>query len=303
MLLDKTAFFVEVVKTQSITDGAKNFGISSSAGSRWIKELEDELGVSLLLRSTRAIKTTDSGQKLFERFSQLSAEATDIYTEIQNHEKSMGGVIRIAATPLFSQRFLSKIVGEYLVLNPKATFKIMETALEVDHVKDVDFSIKAHATYQGHREKDSLLSKRVLLKYPLVACCSPDYIAQYNEPETPDDLQHHNCLYTSTLVGGNRWQFEKDGEITTVEIAQTVEIENSEFVKTVAMQGCGVAYLPKKLVSHELKNGTLVSILNEYVKSEFELSLYYKRRNQMPERCLDFKDFLIKRTKELRSSI
>jgi DNA-binding transcriptional LysR family regulator len=303
MLLDKTALFVEVVRTQSITEGSKSFGISNSAGSRWIKELEDELGVSLLLRSTRTVKPTDVGQKLFERFSPIKDEAIDVFTEIQNLDNDIGGVIKIAATPLFAQKFLSRIVGEYLVSHPKITFKIIETAFEVDHVQEVDFSIRALATYRGHLEKDSLLTKRVLLKYPLVACCSPDYIERHAKPLTPEELENHNCLYTSTLVGGNRWQFERDGEFITVNIAQTVEVENSEFVKTVALQGCGIAYLPKQLVKEEIKSGALVSILNDYVKSEFEFSLYYKRRNQMPARCSDFKEFLIQRTKELRSEL
>lgn len=303
MMLDKTAFFVEVVRTKSISEGARIYGISASAGSRWIKELEEELGVSLLLRSTRTIKTTDMGQMLFERFCHIQDDATDIFTEIQNLEQDIGGVIKVAATPLFSQKFLSRIVGEYLVAHPKVSFKIIETAFDVDHIQEVDFSIKAHATYRGHLDKDSLLVKRVLLKYPLIACCSPEYIQLHEEPISPYELKNHNCLYTSTLVGGNRWQFEKNGEFTEVQIAQTIEIENSEFVKTVALQGCGVAYLPKQLVKEELKNGKLVSILNDYVKSEFEFSLYYKRRKQMPARCLDFKNYLIQRTKEMKKEM
>jgi len=302
-MLDKAAFFVEVVRTGSISEGARIYGISTSAGSRWIKELEEELGVSLLMRSTRTISPTDDGKMLYEQFSPIYREANDVFTGIQNLGHEISGLIKVAATPLYAQKFLSQIVGEYLAMHPKVSFKIIETAMPVDHLHEVDFSIKAHATYKGHLDKDSLLIKRVLLRYPLVACCSPDYIQKYEEPMTPEELKYHNCLYTATLVGGNRWQFEKGGQFTTVEIAQTIEIENSMFVKNVAMQGGGVAYLPKQLVKAELKNGSLVSILNDYVKSEFELSLYYQKRTQMPVRCTDFKDFLIKRSKELKDEM
>ncbi|MCL9781648.1 LysR family transcriptional regulator [Vibrio sp. S4M6] len=302
-MLDKAAFFVEVVRTGSISEGARIHGISTSAGSRWIKELEEELGVSLLMRSTRTISPTDVGKLLYQQYDPIYRSAKDVFTGIQNLEHEMRGLIKIAATPLFAQKFLSQIVGEYLAMHPKVSFKILETALPVDHLHEVDFSIKAHATYKGHLDKDSLLVKRVLLRYPLVACCSPDYIQQNEEPMTPEELKYHNCLYTSTLVGGNRWQFEKQGVFTTVEIAQTIEIENSMFVKNVALQGGGVAYLPKQLVKEELQSGTLVSILNDYVKSEFELSLYYQKRTQMPARCTDFKDYLISRTKELKDEM
>lgn len=302
-MLDKAAFFVEVIRTGSISEGARIYGISSSAGSRWIKQLEEALGVSLLLRSTRTISPTEVGQQLYDQYESIYRSAKDVFTGIQNLDHDMRGLIKIAATPLFAQKFLSQIVGEYLAIYPKVSFKIIETALPVDHLHEVDFSIKAHATYKGHLDKDSLLVKRVLLRYPLVACCAPEYIQRHDEPITPEELKFHNCLYTSTLVGGNRWQFEKAGEFTTVEIAQTIEIENSMFVKNVALQGGGVAYLPKQLVKEELRDGTLVSILNDYVKSEFELSLYYQKRSQMPARCADFKDYLVQRTKQLKDEM
>lgn len=298
-MLDKIVYFLHVVRTGSFSLAAKHYGISASAGSRWIIELEESMGVSLLKRSTRKVVPTQAGVKLYERFSRVNSEIDDIFTEIQNLGNDDRGIIRIASTPLFARDFLGIIVGEYLQDHPHVTFRIVETAFDVDHLDEVDFAIRASAIYQGFQEKDSLLVKRSLLKYPLIACCSPEYIDKFGEPEKPDDLRRHNCLYASTLVGGNKWVFERNKEMTTVSIAQTVEVEDSQFIKTVALNGGGISYLPARLIASELKKGKLVQVLREYTNSEFEFSLYYRPRRQMPTRCVNFKDYLIRRVREI----
>ncbi|TOK18531.1 transcriptional regulator [Vibrio parahaemolyticus] len=298
-MLDKIVYFLHVVRTGSFSLAAKQYGISASAGSRWIMELEESLGLSLLKRSTRKVVPTQAGVRLYERFERINVEIDDIFTEIQNLGNDDRGIIRIASTPLFARDFLGKIVGEYLQQYPNVTFRITETAFDMDHVEEIDFAIRAHAIYQGFQEKDSLLVKRSLLKYPLLACCSPHYIEKYGEPDLPDELRRHNCLYASTLVGGNKWVFEKEGEVTTVDIAQTVEVEDSQFIKTVAINGGGIGYLPVRLIENELTEGALVPVLKEYTNSDFEFSLYYRPRRQMPVRCVNFKDYLIRRVREI----
>ncbi|ANS85243.1 LysR family transcriptional regulator [Vibrio scophthalmi] len=298
-MLDKIVYFLHVVRTGSFSLAAKQYGISASAGSRWIIELEESMGISLLKRSTRKVVPTQAGLRLFERFNQVNSEIDDIFTEIQNLGNDDRGIIRIASTPLFARDFLGQIVGEYLQQYPHVTFRILETAFDMDHLDEIDFAIRASAVYQGFQEKDSLLVKRSLLKYPLMACCSPEYINKYGQPEYPEDLRRHNCLYASTLVGGNKWVFERDGEMTTVNISQTVEVEDSQFIKTVALNGGGISYLPVRLIQDELDDGQLVQVLQQYTNSEFEFSLYYRPRRQMPMRCVNFKDYLIRRVREI----
>ncbi len=298
-MLDKIVYFLHVVRTGSFSLAAKQYGISASAGSRWIIELEDSMGASLLKRSTRKVIPTQAGLRLYERFNRVNHEIDEIVTEIQSLGNDDKGIIRIASTPLFSRNFLAQIVGEYLQQHPHITFRIIVTAHEVDHIDEVDFAIRAKAVYHGFQEEDSLLVKRPLLKYPLITCCSPQYIEKNGVPQEPEDLRRHNCLYASTLVGGNKWAFERDGEITTVTISQTVEIEDSQFIKTVALNGGGIGYLPVSLIKDELDSGELQPVLQEYTNSEFEFSLYYRPRKQMPARCANFKDYLVRRVKEM----
>ena len=298
-MLDKVVLFLHVVRSGSISEAAKQNGISASAASRWLNELEESMGVSLLKRTTRKITPTQAGQRLYDRFSRIHCEIDDVFNEIQNMGNEDRGIIKVASTPLFAKHYLSQIIGEYLQQHSSISFLVIETAFEVDHVHDVDFAIRANATYRGFQEKDSLLVKRSLLREPLMACCSPGYIKRYGKPVVPNDLKQHQCLYATTLVGGNKWIFELDGEYTSVEIPQTVEADDSEILKNIALAGGGVAYLPYSLIGSEISKGKLVPVLKNYVSSEFELNLYFKPRKYMPARCANFKEYLINRVAEI----
>ncbi|QUJ69231.1 LysR family transcriptional regulator (plasmid) [Photobacterium sp. GJ3] len=298
-MLDKVVFFLHVVRSGSLSEAAKHYGISASAGSRWLSELEAGMGVSLLKRTTRKITPTQAGQRLYDRFSLINGQINDVFNEVQNLSHEDKGLIRVASTPLFAKYYLSQIIGEYVQIHPSINFVVIETAFEVDHVHDVDFAIRANATYRGFQDKDSLLVKRSLVREPLIACCSPEYIDQYGKPEYPEALKTHFCLYATTLVGGNKWIFEQNGEYNSVEIAQTVEADDSEILKNIALAGGGIAYLPYSLVNQELQSGQLLPVLKDYVSSEFELNLYFKPRKYMPVRCVNFKDYLIGRVQEM----
>ena len=132
-----------------------------------------------------------------------------------------------------------------------------------------------------------------------MACCSPEYITKFGEPVVPSDLQNHLCLYAATLVGGNKWIFEDDGDYSAAEIPQTVEADDSEILKNIALAGGGIAYLPYCLIRHELTHGKLQPVLSDYVSSQFEINLYFKPRRHMPTRCANFKQYLLKRTAEI----
>ncbi|MDR0805818.1 MAG: LysR family transcriptional regulator [Enterobacteriaceae bacterium] len=295
-MLDKIIFFIYVVRCNSFSEAAKCYGISTSAGSRWILELEKQIGVSLLKRTTRKVIPTQAGLRLYECFDSINQEIDDVLNEIQSINNQTCGLIKIAATPLFARHYLAEIIGLFLIQYPYVTFKIVESAVELDMIEHVDFCILAAANYAGHREKDSLLVKRVLTKAPLITCCSPAYLERHDEPKVPQDLYSHNCLYASTLVGGNRWIFAHNNEQVTVEITQTVEVENSIILKEIAMHGGGIAYLPLTLIKQELEDGTLVEILEEFQTSYFEFSLYYRPRKQIAARHENFKKFLIEQT-------
>tara|TARA_Y100001960_G_scaffold329926_1_gene422544 strand:+ start:947 stop:1882 length:936 start_codon:yes stop_codon:yes gene_type:complete len=300
-ILDKIVFFCAVVRTGSFREASAQQGISPAAGSRWVKELEEALSVELIKRSTRQLVATQAGQLLYERFSPLMPDINSLCEEVQNLAEEQQGEIRISSTPLFARQYLTKIVAEYIEKHPQINFRIFIEAGEFDPLT-IDFAFRASASYEGEREVDSLLVRKRMLRETLYLCASPTYIEQHGEPETPEQLQQHRCLYARTLLSGNRWCFEKGGEPEIVTIQDTLECDNSEMLLDLALEHAGVAYLPHSLVFQELASGELRQIMPNYQCASFDVDMFYRPRSPMPERCVGFKQYLVERVDQLKSS-
>ncbi len=211
-ILDKIVFFCAVIRCGSFKEACLQQGISTAAGSRWVKELEEAMSVELVKRSTRQIAATQAGQMLFERFSPLLPELRSLCEEVQNFAEEQRGEIKLSSTPLFARQYLTKIVAEYIEMHPQVNFKIFIEAGSFDPL-NIDFTFRASASYQGEQEEDSLLIRRKLLSEPLYLCASPHYLITHGIPKTPDELSQHRCLYAQTLVGENKWCFQRNGPL------------------------------------------------------------------------------------------
>ncbi|EAS45326.1 LysR family transcriptional regulator [Photobacterium profundum] len=296
--LNKIAFFCSVIQNGSFREAAEEWGISAAAASRWIKELETLMAVELIKRSTRQLVPTDAGELLYQRFSTLLPEIDTICSEVESMADEQRGVITISSTPLFASYYLREIIAEYMEMHPKVNFRLFIEAGETDPLY-VDFIIRAKATNRETEEKDSLLIRRPLLSEPLYACAAPSYLARCGTPVEPEELGDHRCLYASSLVGGNRWYFCLDGVNRAVTISDALECDNSEILRDLAIRGAGVAYLPYSVIRGALADGRLKVFLTDFVASRFDINLYFRPRHPMSVRCKTFKDYMLRRTKEI----
>ncbi|ROV60804.1 LysR family transcriptional regulator [Vibrio ponticus] len=297
-IVDKIVFFCAVIQTGSFREASIQQGISPAAGSRWVKELEDVMSVELIKRSTRQLVATQAGQLLFERFSPLLVDINGVCEEVQNLAQNQFGEIRISSTPLFARQYLTKIVAEYMQMYPNVKFRIFIEAGDFDPLT-IDFALRASGGFDQRPTPDSLLVRRCLLQEPLYLCASPAYLQMQGTPASPEDLNHHRCLYAKTLLGGNRWSFDKDNKHEIVTIKDTLECDNSEMLLDLALEDAGIAYLPHSLVHQLLSRGDLVHLLPEYQCATFDIDLYYRPQAPMPERCGRFKQFLFQRVAEM----
>ncbi|QBH95531.1 LysR family transcriptional regulator [Limnobaculum zhutongyuii] len=292
-MLDKIIFFCAVVKSGSLSKAAEEFNISVSAASRWVAELEKEMGVSLLKRSTRRVSPSQTGMHLYEKFEPLARDAREMIEEVMSTGNDYIGLIRIASTPLFATEHLVDIISSFLIEYPKIKVKLFINPFPVNLVDEVDFSIRAQASYKGKIDHDSSDVRKRLVSEPLVTVASSRYLSQHPAPQSPEDLADHCCLYSKSLVGGNKWQFFLNGKVSIYNIPNFFECDNSEILKRLALNHAGIAYLPKSLVEEDIRQGHLVSILENYMASTFDINLYYKRREHYPARLSLFKDYLI----------
>ncbi|WP_114764408.1 LysR family transcriptional regulator [Vibrio rhodolitus] len=297
-ILDKIVLFCAVIQTGSFREASIQQGISPAAGSRWIKELEEIMGVELIKRSTRQLVATQAGLLLYERFSPMLPDISSLCEEVQNLSERQMGEIRLSSTPLFARQYLTKVVAEYIQMYPNVNFRIFIEAGEFDPL-NIDFAFRASGNFDDQNKPDSLLVSRRLLQEPLYLCASPTYLAQQGTPRSPQSLNDHRCLYARTLLGGNHWSFEIEGRQEVVTIRDTLECDNSEMLLDLCLEHAGIAYLPHSLVHKQLASGELKQIFSEYQCASFDIDMYYRPRAPMPERCSQFKQYLINRVQSL----
>ena len=291
-MLDKIEFFCSVVRLGSVGRASSEHRISVSAGSRWIAELESQLGMTLLHRTTRKVVASEAGMSLYERFLPVLKEADFAIEEIRGREEELCGQIRISSTPLFARNVLPPLISAYLQTHPGTRFKVVINPFQADVVDEYDFSVRAIASHIGKPGIPSGDTSLRLYSEPLVVIATQHYLADRGEVNTPDDLARHNCLFASSLVGGDRWEFRRGDKHDFFKIPDTVQCDDSEVLRTMALNHAGIACLPRQLVWQDLDNGSLVELLPDYIASTFDICLYYRKYEFMPKRVMHFKEYL-----------
>ncbi|MEJ2762658.1 LysR family transcriptional regulator [Photobacterium sp. MCCC 1A19761] len=294
-MLDKMAFFVNVIRCGSISAASRKFEISVSAGSRWLQSLESQFGMPLLRRTNKLLTPTPAGQKLFDEFAPLVDSATHIQQSLLDYQEHDKGHINIACTPVYANHFLMSVISDYLALQPHVTFSLNITPWALDHAGEVDLMISANATYQGYREQDLHLVRREIMQCPFVPVASPAYLASFGTPTSPEALSHHRCLFASTLTGSNDWIFTCDPETQMIKIPKTLEVNDSDLLRQGVRNGTGIGYLPEFVVRDDIQNGDLVPLFSDYGTSTWSLNLYYYPPQRASAAASSFKAFLLDR--------
>lgn len=300
-MLDKIEYFCSVVRLGSVGRASSEHRISVSAGSRWISELESQLGMTLLHRTTRKVVASEAGMSLYEKFSPILTSAESAIEEIRGKEEELCGQIRISSTPLFARNVLPHLISAYLRTHPGTRFKVVINPFQADVVDEYDFSVRAIANHIGKSGMPSGDTRLRLYSEPLVVIATQHYLATRAEVNTPDNLAHHNCLFASSLVGGDRWEFRRGDKHDFFKIPDTVQCDDSEVLRTMVLNHAGIACLPRQLVQTDIEKGHLVELLPDYIASTFDICLYYRKYEFMPKRVMHFKEYLENYCRQPRS--
>ncbi|WP_127957107.1 LysR family transcriptional regulator [Serratia microhaemolytica] len=282
--------FVTVVQSGSYASAADILGISSTMVAKHINRLESNLEIKLLNRTTRKQSLTEPGTMYYHHCIEILEKMQAKVSEIREFNSKPSGTLKITAPITFGSEYLANHIHEFMHMYPDVRINLVLSDFVVDLIGgqyDLAFRIGDVA--------DSGMIARPLKPYRLVVCAAPRYLARYGEPETPLDLENHNCLLFNGHSILHNWAFSTQNSNIRVELNGNVRINNGFALKNAALNGAGIMIQPEILLENELQNGTLIEILKNYPLPIRPINLIYLRDQKMPLRLREFIKFCMKK--------
>ncbi len=286
--LNSLIVFAKVVEVNSFSEAARRLKMPVSTVSRRVADLENQLGVRLLERSTRSLRLTEVGSEVFEH-AQRGAELGEAVDNIaSNHLSMVSGVLRLSAPPSISDSLLVPLTGAFQSSHPNVRVQILVTERMVDHIAEgVDLVFRVGTL------KDSTLIARSILTYRHQLVASPGYLARCSLPKTPHDLLSHRLLAFSRWRPDNRWSFAhingKDKE--TLTFHPYLSMNDYAGLASALVAGAGIGDLPPLVQPELLREGRLVEVMPKWRFRTFDLSVVHLGNRHIPRSVRMFKEF------------
>ncbi|MEW6689502.1 MAG: LysR family transcriptional regulator [Pseudomonadota bacterium] len=286
--LQAMSVFAKVVEQGSFARAAARLGISTSACSRRVAELEAHLDARLLNRTTRRLSLTESGQAFYERCVQLLADLEEAELAAAASGARPRGTIRLTTSVTFGVRHVSPAIGEFLAKVPEVSFDVSLSDRIVDLVEEgYDLAIRI-----GAAGGETVVARK-LGEVRMIACASPAYLRRHGAPKTPEDLARHRCLTYEYLQARRLWTFrDRDGRERAVRVSGPLHSNNGELLAAAAVQGVGIAFEPDFILAPDLGAGRLVPVLQAFAAPAAPIYAVYQSRRYLSAKVRAFVDFL-----------
>ena len=248
--------FTKVATAGSLSAAGRAMGMSQTMVTKHIAALEARLGVKLFHRSTRRLSITEAGRNYLEASERILADIEAADGAVTADRVEARGLLRLNAPVAFGARQIAPLLSEFAQRHPLVTVELGLNDRLVD-LADEGWDV---AIRIGSLSNSSLIARRIA-PCRTVVCAAPSYLAARGTPRTVSSLVGYNCLgYTlSSVTGVNRWAFGVKGDIT-VSVSGNLRANNGEALRTAAIAGQGLAYLPTFIVADDMRAGTLVAL-------------------------------------------
>ena len=283
--------FAQVVESGSFAKAAARLGLSTTATSRHVAELEAHLQTRLLNRTTRRVSLTESGQAFYERAVQILSDLEEAEQEAARAAVVPRGTIKLTTSVAFGVRHVAPAIAAFLAQHPGVKFDVSLSERIVDLVEEgFDLGIRIGAT-----GTENIVARR-LGETRLVPCASPAYLQAHGAPQVPEDLARHNCFTYEYVRPRNLWRFlDASGAERTVRVSGSLHSNNGDLLAEAAAQGAGIVFEPAFIVGPDVRAGRLVPLLQEFVAPPIPIYAVYPSRKHLSAKVRAFVDFLLER--------
>jgi DNA-binding transcriptional LysR family regulator len=280
--------FVTVVDCGSFSAAARQLRIGQPALSKSVAQLEERLGVRLIVRNTRSHSLTEAGQRFYDGARLALDEADAAEAAARDEAGSLSGSLRIAAPPVYASQVVIPLLSEFQTLHPDIRIELILDDRRIDLVEEgVDLGLRT-----GALGDSSLLARRIdQARRMLVA--TPDYLAEQGVPVYPADLARHRIISFTSFDNREAWTFERDGERSSAYPADPVlRVNSAEGLRAAVLAGMGIAMVTNRMVGTHLARGELVPILTEWTLGGSDIWVIFPEGRRLRPRARLFADWL-----------
>lgn len=283
--------FVAVAQNASFSAAARELNISKSAVSKRITQLEAQLGMRLIHRTTRKLSLTEAGERYYEyslQATRAAQQAEDAVSELQGEPR---GLLRINAPMSFGRLHIAPLIPEFLQRYPQVHVDLVLDDNTLNIIEQ-GFDLAIRAT----QLPDSTLIARKLAPLRSVICAAPDYKFQ-TQLETPTDLADENCLLYSYSAEASHWEFTPEKaplqtlSALQVKVSGNYKVNNSEALLAAILLGAGIGRLPTFAAGEYIREGKLIQLFTDYHMPAKTMYAVYPERHYMPAKVRAFLDF------------
>lgn len=277
--------FVAVAEEQGFASAARRLDLSPPAVTRAVAQLEQRLGVKLLNRTTRFVRTTDAGQLYLEDVRRVLADVETADAAVAGVSAAPRGHLSVTAPAMFGRIFVTPRLVAFLEQYPETEISALFLDRDVNLLEEgVDVAIRI-----GDLPDSSLRARRIG-EVRQVVCAAPEYLQRSGIPQHPQELAQHNLVVSTATGSMHRWQF--DGA-RPVRLQPQLALNTNDAVIEAALSGFGVTRLLSYQVSREVAAGRLQILLEDYEPRPRPIHIVHREGRFTPARIRAFIDFII----------
>lgn len=268
----------------SLAAAARKLGISPAAVSKQLTKLEQELGLQLLVRTTRKIEFTDPGKSYCFQCQRILEEVEAASAMISQIKAIPSGPLKVVSGRHFAVTYILPFIKEFLLEYPEIELNL-ELAERIPdlNAEAIDVSIGMSISAQG----DVIQKKIATTFYTL--CASPDYLKSFGIPKKPEELKYHRYITHSMRKPDDELQFNKNESII---LKPYIRVNDAQTMLNFALAGLGIAKLHHYVVKEHIERGELQEVLGAYTKGEIPLYVAYPQRRYIAAKVRCFIDFI-----------
>ncbi|EYF04509.1 LysR family transcriptional regulator [Chondromyces apiculatus] len=286
--LNRMAVFVAVAEAGSFTEAGRTLGLTKSMVSQHVRRLEEDLGVTLMQRTTRRLSLTQAGEVYLQSATSILAQAREVHARIQQLRRAPSGLLRITASFDLTLDLLTPLIHKFTQQNPRVDIDLIADDGVLDLVeRQLDVAIRIGWL------ADSSMVASMLGEFEQVVCAAPAYLGGAPPLAVPEDLSRAAWVTLTALRSPNRWTFlDAHGVEQTVQTRGRVATNSPSAVRAFLLAGAGVGAIAEHLVREDLRAGRLVRLFPEHALPSGGIYAVMPSRRQVPLKVSAFVSFL-----------